>query len=91
MRYDVRPAFARSFKKKTLQVQQKARKAIDAILDYFNERIPLQPGLGLKHFRGRYWEIRLDIRDRIVFELTDRIVFWLVGNHDEVRRFMKDR
>ena len=52
---------------------------------------PLRPGLGLKNFRGNYWEIRVDLHDRIIFELTDRVRFWLVGNHDEIRAFMKSR
>lgn len=91
MRFEFRPSFDRRFKKLTPQRQQKARTAIEAILAYLDRRGPLAPGLGLKNFQGDYWEIRVDLHDRIIFELTDCVTFWLVGNHDEIRRFMKGR
>ena len=89
MLFEFRPSFDRRFKKLSPQRQQKSRAAIEQLLAYLDRRTPLRPGLGLKNFHGHYWEIRLDLHDRIIFELTDRVVFWLVGNHDEIRRFMK--
>ena len=91
MQFEFAPSFDRRFRRLTLQRQQKARAAIEALLSYLDRRTPLHPGLGLKNFRRDYWEIRLDIHDRIIFELTDRVRFLLVGNHDEIRAFMKGR
>lgn len=91
MRFEFRPSFDRRFKKLSFARQQKARAAIESVLSYLDRKTPLRHGLGLKNFHGDYWEIRVDIHDRIVFELTDRVTFWLVGNHDEVRRFMKSK
>ena len=85
------PSFDRRFKKLSRQRQQKARSAIDSLLSYLDHQAPLRLGLGLKNFQGNYWEIRLDSHDCIIFELTDRVTFWLVGNHDDIRRFMRAR
>ncbi len=89
MRFEFRPSFDRRFRKLSSHRQQKARAAIESLLAYLDQRSPLRPGLGLKNFHGHYWEIRIDIHDRIIFELTEQVTFWLVGNHDEIRRFMK--
>ena len=91
MHFEFKPSFDRRFKKLTRQRQEKARDAIESVLSYLDHKTPLRAGLGLKNFRGDYWEIRVDIHDRIIFELTDRVTFWLVGNHDEIRRFMREK
>lgn len=91
MQFEFRSSFDRRFRKLDPPRQRKARAAIETILAYLDRKTPLRPGLGLKNFQGNYWEIRVDLRDRIIFEITDRITFWLVGNHDEIRRSMKGR
>ena len=91
MQFEFARSFDRRYRKLSPERQQKARAAIEALLAYLDHKAPLRPGLGLKNFQKNYWEIRMDIHDRIIFELTDRIVFWLVGNHEEIRRFMRGR
>lgn len=91
MQFEFKPSFDRRFRKLTRQRREKARAAIESILAYLDRWSPLRPGMGLKNFHRNYWEIRVDIHDRIIFELTDRVIFWVVGNHDEIRRFMKGR
>lgn len=91
MLFEFKPSFDRRFKKFPLDRQTKARAAIEALLSYLDRKTPLRPGLGLKNFHSHYWEIRIDLRDRIIFELTDRVTFWLVGDHNDIHRFMKDR
>ena len=85
MQFVFASSFDRRFKKLSPQRQQKARAAIDSLLSYLDRQAPLRPGLGLKNFQGDYWEIRLDIHDRIIFELSDRVTFWLVGDHNVPR------
>jgi mRNA-degrading endonuclease YafQ of YafQ-DinJ toxin-antitoxin module len=91
MRFEFKSSFDRRFKRLSPQRQQKVRVAIETLLAYLDRQTPLRPGLGLKNFHGNYWEIRVDLHDRIIFELTNTVTFWLVGNHDEVRRFMRGR
>ena len=91
MRYDFKSSFDRRFKKLSPERQRKAYAAIDAFLKYVDGESHLPPGLGLKNWHGDYWEIRSSIRDRILFEFTDRVFFLFVGNHDEIKTFMKSK
>lgn len=82
-------SYDRSFKKLDVPVQEKAVYAIDSLLDFIETRQKPE-GLGLKKLYKNYWEIRLDIKNRILFELsgeTINIVF--VGDHDSVKKFLK--
>jgi len=51
--------------------------------------------LGLKKVRGDYWEIRLSVRNRIIFEFKDDVInFVFVGSHnnkllEEAKRLTK--
>ena len=66
-------------------------KAIDALIEFI--KIGKKPqGLGLKKVRKDYWEIRLSVKNRIIFEFkSDVINFAFVGDHNEIKRFLKDR
>jgi hypothetical protein len=89
MRYEFKPSFDRSFKKLPPFRQEKVYQALDAFMKYLDKEAPLPSGLGLKNWREDYWEIRSSIKDRILFEFTDEIVFLFVGNHDDIKKFMK--
>lgn len=89
MQFEFKASFDRCFKKIAPQRQQKIYQAIDSFLKYLDGEADLSPGLGLKNWHGNYWEIRSRIKDRILFEFTDRVAFLFVGNHDEIKKFMK--
>ena len=56
----------------------------------FFETKQLPQGLGLKRLRGDFWEVRVGLEDRIIFRLSGELVeFAIVGNHDEVARFLR--
>lgn len=82
-------SYDRSFKKLSVDRQTGAIEAIDRLLDYF--ATGQRPhGLGLKRLQQRYWEIRIGLDTRVLFELqNDRLTFILVGNHDEIRRALR--
>ena len=47
-------------------------------------------GLGLRKMQHGYYEVRLSLGQRLVFEdKGDALHFKVIGNHDEVRRFLK--
>ena len=49
-------------------------------------------GLGLRKLRDDWYEIRLGLKLRLVFENTsDALVFEFLGDHDDVKRFLKHR
>ena len=79
----------RSFQKLSVDRQAGAIETIDRLLDYF--ATGQRPhGLGLKRLQQRYWEIRIGLDTRVLFELQhDRLTFILVGNHGEIRRVLR--
>lgn len=83
-------SFDRAFKCLPNRRREDARAAIDSLLD-FHETGRRTEGLGLKKLRKDFWEIRSDIATRILFTMNDACVtFVIVGNHDEIQRFLKD-
>jgi len=85
--------FLRSFdeSKERLEnaVQEKVETSMDSLLSFF-ETGEKQKGLGLKKLRNPFWEIRAGIRTRVLFSLeNDILTFIVVGNHDEIRRFLR--
>ncbi|MDQ6633111.1 MAG: hypothetical protein M3Y82_15380 [Verrucomicrobiota bacterium] len=52
----------------------------------------LHKGIGIRKLRNDYFEIRVGLKDRLVFAHTrNALVFELIGHHNEVQRFLKDR
>lgn len=83
-------SYDRSFKKLDTAIQEKTILAIDSLLEFIEIRKKPE-GLGLKKLYKDYWEIRLDIRNRIIFELRGEILnIAFVGDHNEVKRFIKN-
>jgi len=91
VQYEFKASFDRRFKKLPSSRQKKVYQAIDIFMKYVDGEAELPHGLGLKNWHGDYWEIRAGLKDRILFEFTDEIVFLFVGNHDEIKNFMKQK
>lgn len=89
MRHYFAPQFEKSYRKLPKNQQELVDNAVEALLTYLSEKKDLPKGLGLKRLTKRYWEIRSSLDLRIVFELDNPIGFLLVGNHDDIRRFIK--
>jgi mRNA-degrading endonuclease RelE of RelBE toxin-antitoxin system len=52
----------------------------------------LHKGAGLRKLRDEYFEARIGLKERLLFENTpEALVFEFMGNHDEVKRFLKGR
>ncbi|MBI4064459.1 MAG: hypothetical protein HY401_09200 [Elusimicrobia bacterium] len=93
MIFERHPSFFRSLK----AVRQPKRldaieKALATLIGCFDNRTPPPAGLGLKQLKANIWEVRSTLRDRIIFSwIKNSIRFLLVGSHDEIRRFLKNR
>lgn len=82
-------SYNRSFKKLDRVTQEKTVLAIDGLLRFFKTRQKPE-GLGLKKIYKNYWEIRLDIKNRIIFEfLGDVINIVFAGDHNAVKAFLQ--
>jgi mRNA-degrading endonuclease YafQ of YafQ-DinJ toxin-antitoxin module len=82
-------SYDRSFEKLDKTIQKKTISVIDGLLKFLDTH-QKPKGLGLKKLYKNYWEIRLDIKNRIIFEFSSKIInIAFVGNHNDVRNFLK--
>ena len=89
MKYEYKSSFDKTLKKLELERKIKVKETISQLIDFF-ETGRRARGLGLKHLKGSFWEVRIDIKDRIIFTLEkDMVSFIVTGNHDEIKRFLK--
>jgi mRNA-degrading endonuclease YafQ of YafQ-DinJ toxin-antitoxin module len=89
MEYEFKPSFDKTFKKLELNSKKKVMHAVSLLIDFF-EIGNKAKGLGLKHLRDDFWEVRVNIKGRIIFALNEETVsFLIVGSHDEIKRFLK--
>ena len=90
MRFFYKKAYLKSFDKLDRPEQELALKTDRLIKEYLlTSKAPF--GLRLKHLRRDIYEGRLNDRLRIIWvKDSDEITFALLGNHEEVRRFLKN-
>ena len=89
MRYRVSPRFDRSVKRLDPWRKARVNAAIDQLVAGF-ETGQIPPGIGLKRLRSGLWELRAGLSDRVLFHRSgDLVTFLVVGNHDEVKRFLR--
>ncbi|MBU0684076.1 MAG: hypothetical protein ABIH85_02520 [Candidatus Omnitrophota bacterium] len=90
MKYDFKKSFTRSIKTLTDENKEEIKRLVFEIVDLVSTGKKPSKGHGLTRLRKDYWEARATIRERILFKLTnDCIYFILVGNHNDVKRFLK--
>ena len=90
MRYEYKSSFDKVFKKLGLNRQEEVINAISMLMDFF-ENGKKARGLGLKNLRENYWEIRVNVKDRIIFTLQkDKVAFIIAGDHDEIKKFLRN-
>jgi hypothetical protein len=90
MRFEVKPSFDRSVKgfygEEKEQIKQVARQAIDIL----SHEKTVHQGVGLKHLRGYFWEVREGLKTRILFRWDgDLVQFILAGDHDDIKRHLR--
>lgn len=90
----LRFAFARSFEKTLKRLPSPEKVAVQRRVDSFMLAMDVRQiptGFGVKKLAGDLWEFRTDIAMRVLFQWKKaEITFLLVGNHNEVQRFLKN-
>jgi mRNA-degrading endonuclease RelE of RelBE toxin-antitoxin system len=90
MRFEFKPSFDRSLRSLPHEEKEEVKKETLHAIDVLSQDRPLSHGLGLKRLRGDYWEFRVGIRTRAIFRWDkDLVEFILVGNHDQIKRYLK--
>ncbi len=91
MRFEFKPSFDRSIKSLSPSEKEEVKSVAADLIDSLAADRQIYKGLGLKRLVGDYWEVRHGIRVRILFRWRhDLAEFVLAGNHDDVKRFLKN-
>ena len=80
----------RAYKRLSLPEMEKVDHAVEKLLSSLEDsQVP--QGLGLKRLQEDQWEIRVDLRLRVGFQMRkDLVKFGIVGDHDSIRKFLKN-
>ncbi len=89
MKYNYKSSFDRSYKKLALADQYAIDDTIENLKIFYSSGVKTK-GLGIRRLKWDFWEIRASIRIRVLFIFQqDTISFIVVGNHDEIRKYLK--
>ncbi len=82
-------SYDRSFDKLSKNVQSEFVDIEEELISSLGTGAKPSKGLGLKKLKRSYWEVRVDLKLRILFRLKkDLLIFVLIGNHDEIRKYL---
>jgi len=86
----VLPSFERTLKKVSGKDKGKLKKSLHQLNNFLISKV-LPPGLGLKKLSGNIYELRVDIRLRVILRMEEDVVFLvLVGSHNDIKRYLKN-
>jgi len=90
MKIEFRKSFNKSLKRLSPQDKNLTFNACQKLLSILKRQEEDSKGLGLKKLEKTFWEIRVNIKIRIIFEWQDDFLkFLLAGSHDEIKKFLK--
>jgi mRNA-degrading endonuclease RelE of RelBE toxin-antitoxin system len=91
MRFEFKPSFEQSLKALPERDMQAVKHAAIQIIDVLSKKTELRQGIGLKRLCNDYWEVRHGLHSRIILRWKgDLVEFILSGNHDQIRRFLRN-
>lgn len=91
MRFEFKPSFDRSVKSFQSPEKDEIKKIAIQLIDMLSQDREVYKGLGLKRLRGNFWEVRRGLKTRILFRWEgDLVEFVLAGDHNDVKRFLKN-
>lgn len=91
MRFEFKSSFGKSLKAYQKPEQEELKNATRNTIEMFSSDRTITPGAGLKQLRRNYWEVRKGLKARILFRWQgDLIEFILAGDHNDIKRFLKN-
>jgi hypothetical protein len=89
MRYFHTAAFKRAYQALDPARRHRVDRALRQLAMLYEQR-QRSFGIGLKSLKPGIWEVRAGLDDRILFRWSgDLVELLLVGNHDEIRRMLR--
>jgi len=83
------PAFERTLKKLSLREKEKVKKTLLQLDNLFMTN-SLPRGLGLTKLSDDIYEIRVDLKIRIILKLEKQAVYLvMIGSHQDIREYLK--
>ena len=91
MRFEFKRSFDRSLKSlHSVARNEDAKAVVKKFILSIENKEPIAHGFGLKKLKGNYYEIRSGLYERIIFRRQeDLIEFILVGDHNDIKRFLR--
>ncbi|OIO76312.1 MAG: hypothetical protein AUJ85_00630 [Elusimicrobia bacterium CG1_02_37_114] len=91
MRIRYLTSFTRTFEYLSQQEQTKTADTISELVNFLDKKTHPSKGLGVKKLRKNLYEVRVNIKTRILFKiLPDLIAFVIIGSHDEIKRYLNN-
>ena len=91
MRFEFKASFESSLKNLPAKERDEIKKTAIYAIDILSQDRHLYKGVGLKRLRGDFWEIRKGLKTRVIFRWDrDLVEFVLAGNHEDVRRYLRN-
>lgn len=91
MRFEFKPSFKRSIKSLPVEEKEEIKKVAIQTIDVLSHDTEIRKGMGLTRLRGDFWEVRKGLKARILFRWQeDLIEFVLAGDHNDIKRYLKN-
>lgn len=91
MKFEFKPSFDRSVKSFHGKEKDEIKRAAMQAIDILSQDRIIHKGIGLKRVRRDFWEIRKGIKARVLFRWEgDLVEFILAGDHNDIKRFLRN-
>lgn len=90
MKIEFTKSFEKTLKKLNEEDKKKTKKKINGLIDAL-EAGKKSKGLGIRKLRFNFWEIRITLKIRVVFEVQEFLLrLIIVGSHDDIKKFLSN-
>jgi hypothetical protein len=90
MKFEFKPSFDRSVKSFHGEEKEGIKQVAFQTMDILSHEKAVQQGVGLKHLKGDFWEVRKGLKTRILFRWQkDLVQFILAGDHNDIKRYLR--
>jgi hypothetical protein len=91
MRFEFKLSFDRSVKSLHGREKEEVRAVVIQTIDILSQDKLAHKGIGLKRLKGNFWETRKGLKTRILFRWqSDLVEFILAGDHNDIKRYLRN-
>lgn len=91
MKFEFKSSFDRSVRLFHGKEKEELKKVTLQTIDILSHERLIHKGLGLKRLKDNFWEIRYGLKARVLFRWEkDLVEFILAGDHNDIKRYLKN-